>query len=76
MPYPEAGESERDYLKRCIPETIDEGYPRRQGIAICYSKYRKYGTEAKSPKPEKKSYGYENPKNSKKKRAHALILLD
>lgn len=55
MPEPQKGESEADFLKKCIPALIHEGYENRsQVIAICYSKYRKLGTEAKSPKPEKK----------------------
>ena len=54
MPEPEKGESERDFLKKCIPALIHEGRARDQSIAICYSVYRRKGTEAKSPKPEKK----------------------
>ncbi len=46
MPNPQKGETERDFLKRCIPELIkDEGYGRNQAVAICYSKYRKSGTK-------------------------------
>lgn len=52
MPSPKKGESEKDYLKRCIPEIISEGkYENKQAIAICYSKYRKDGTEKASPPP-------------------------
>ena len=54
MPEPEKGESEALYLRRCIPYMINEGYEQKRSVAICYSKYRKSGTEAKSPKPEKK----------------------
>lgn len=56
MPEPEKGESERDYLHRCIPYLIKyEGYENKsQAIAICFAKYRKSGTEEKSPKPKKK----------------------
>ena len=54
MPKPEIGETEKDFLKRCIPDLIkNENYPQRQAIAICYSIYRKDGTEEKSPKPSK-----------------------
>lgn len=45
MPNPRKGESEREFLKRCIPQTIHEGYDQRgskQAAAICYSKYRKH----------------------------------
>ncbi len=56
MPKPTKGETERDFLQRCIPDLIKkEDYPQKQSIAICYSIYRKEGTEEKSPKPEKKS---------------------
>ena len=55
MPEPEKGESERDYLKRCISYNIThEGRERSQAVVICFQKYRKSGTEEKSPKPEKK----------------------
>ncbi len=55
MPKPTPGETEKDFLKRCIPDLIkNEGYPQKQAIAICYSIYRKNGTEEKSPKPDKK----------------------
>ena len=61
MPKPEIGETEKDYLKRCIPYLIrNEGYPKRQAIAICYSMYRKDGTEAKSPK-----LAFDSPKTKK-----------
>lgn len=56
MPEPKKGETEREYLKRCIPYMVNEGYEQRVAVPICYSKYRKSGTGAKSPKPEKKSY--------------------
>lgn len=51
MPKPNPGETEKDFVKRCIPELIHEGKPQKQAIAICYSIYRKEGTEEKSPKP-------------------------
>ena len=53
MPKPEKGETEKNFLKRYIPELIEEGRERRQSVAICYSIYRKEGTEKKSPKPKK-----------------------
>ena len=37
---PEAGESEDDFIGRCIPVLLDEGYPQDQAAAICYSYYR------------------------------------
>lgn len=61
------GETEKDFLKRCIPELIEEGYPQNQSIAICFSAYRKHGTEEKSPKPERKNNNSKlSPKTKKK----------
>lgn len=56
MPHPTQGETEKDFLKRCIPEVMHEGTTdnNKQAVAICYSMYRREGTEEKSPKPEKK----------------------
>ena len=52
MPKPENKETEKEYLKRCIPELINEGYPQKQSVAICFSTYRKYGT-VKNPQTKK-----------------------
>lgn len=71
MPKPESGETERDFLKRCIPELIHEGREQKQSVAICYSVYRKEGTEAKSPKPERHSS-----KHSEKKSKMSLELKE
>jgi hypothetical protein len=71
-------ETERDFLSRCIPYMIKEENRLRDAAAICYSIYRREGTETKSPKPEKsrssnrKNLSYDN----KRKKAHILILLD
>ena len=55
MPEPEKGESERSFLARCIPMMMrDKGFGNKQSVAVCFSVYRRKGTEAKSPKPEKK----------------------
>ena len=55
MPEPEKGETEAAFLRRCIPYMIkQEERERAQSAAICFSVYRRKGTEAKSPKPEKK----------------------
>jgi hypothetical protein len=67
MPQPEPGETEREFLKRCIPYMMHEGRSQAQNVAICYSIYRKSGTEAKSPKPEKKKYS---------KKLYSLMLMD
>ena len=34
---PKAGESEDEFIGRCIPVMIDEGYDQAQASAICYS---------------------------------------
>jgi len=69
MPRPKKGETEKDFLKRCIPHMIkEEGYEQKQGIAICYSIYRREGTEKASPKPKKKN----NPKKLNKKQKTGL----
>lgn len=39
MPNPRAGESEQDFLERCIPEVIDEGASGDQAVAICLAYY-------------------------------------
>jgi len=67
MPKPEKGESEKLFIKRCIPELIHEGRKVKQASAICFAIYRKEGTEVKSPKPEKK-------KLSKDKKTKLLLL--
>jgi hypothetical protein len=36
---PRVGESESDFMSRCIPVVIDEGYGEQQAAAICYSYY-------------------------------------
>jgi hypothetical protein len=34
---PRKGETEREFINRCVPLLIDEGKPQDQSIAICYS---------------------------------------
>lgn len=36
---PKAGESEDEYVSRCIPVLIDEGYDEDQAAAICYDSF-------------------------------------
>lgn len=36
---PNAGESEEEFISRCIGEEINSGYPQDQAAAICYSKW-------------------------------------
>jgi hypothetical protein len=44
---PSAGESEDDFIGRCIPVLLDEGYPQDQATAICYSYWREKYEEDK-----------------------------
>jgi len=37
--YPNPGESENDFISRCVPVVLDEGYDEEQALAICYSYY-------------------------------------
>lgn len=39
MPNKKVGETKSDYIARCIPVVIDDGYPQEQAIAICESKW-------------------------------------
>jgi hypothetical protein len=45
---PNAGESEEEFLGRCIPAMIDEGREQDQAVAMCYSMYQNmsYDTSA------------------------------
>lgn len=36
---PRSGESEEEFISRCIGEEINSGYPQDQAAAICYSKW-------------------------------------
>lgn len=76
MPSPEPRETEKEYMNRCIPYMIkEEGYPQKQSVAICYSKYRKEGTEEASPKPEKKNNNSNYHRKVLSPRSKAVILL-
>lgn len=44
---PSAGEGEDDFIGRCIPVLLDEGYPQDQATAICYSYWREKYEEDK-----------------------------
>lgn len=39
MPDPSEGETEKDFMERCVPEVVKEGKPQDQAVAICYSKW-------------------------------------
>ena len=40
MPKPKKGESQKEYIGRCIPILIEEGRKQDQAVAICYSMWR------------------------------------
>jgi hypothetical protein len=40
MPSVKKGESQSDYMKRCVPEVKSEGKPVKQCIAQCLSMYK------------------------------------
>jgi len=40
MPKPRNGESERDYVARCVPFVMGEGATREQALGKCYGMYR------------------------------------
>ena len=41
MPTPKPNEKRKDFMLRCVPEVINEGYQSEQAIAICSSIYEK-----------------------------------
>jgi len=41
MPTPNKGESKSDFIERCVPAVIKEGYPKDQAVAICYSIWKR-----------------------------------
>ena len=45
---PKSGEKKSDFMKRCIPVYINEGYPDKQAAAMCFSMWRKKHPGAKS----------------------------
>jgi hypothetical protein len=44
MPTPDANETEKDFVSRCIPVVLEEGTAKdnKQAAAICYSMFRQY----------------------------------
>lgn len=41
---PEGGESEDEFINRCIPALMDEGYEQEQSIAICYATWQNHSS--------------------------------
>jgi len=63
MPEPKKGETERDFLSRCIPMLIHEGKEQKAAVGACYGIYRSKG-DFPSPKPnsgKKSNPGHNNP---------------
>jgi hypothetical protein len=61
---PNAGETEDEFISRCIKEEINSGYPQDQAAAICYSKW------------ENKNYNKQNKKNEMKLKFEKAMLAD
>ena len=45
---PKPGESQSDFMGRCVPVFVDEGRPQKQAVAICYDMWRKKHPSSKS----------------------------
>ena len=59
---PKSGESEEEYVERCIPVLIEEGYDAEQAQAICYTSFVKEDEE-------------ESPNNQEEMEAFILQLM-
>lgn len=40
MPKPKPGESEKDYVARCVPVVMGEGATQEQALGKCYGMYK------------------------------------
>lgn len=40
MPKKRPGESQDDFMERCVPEVMNEGRARAQAVAICLDMYQ------------------------------------
>lgn len=49
---PKPNETKSEFIGRCVPVVIDEGRPKDQAIAICYSMWRKKHPGAKAIKSD------------------------
>ena len=47
---PNSGESEEEYVARCIPNEINNGMDQDQAVAVCYSKYKEKNTKMEKQK--------------------------
>jgi hypothetical protein len=46
MPTPNKGESEKEYIPRCISVLIKEGRPQDQAVAICHSMWKEHQSKS------------------------------
>lgn len=54
MPDPKAGESESEFISRCVPIVMDEGRTQQQALGKCYGIWRgKHGGAAKGKAGER-----------------------
>jgi len=55
MPNPRKGESQKDFVSRCVPTVLKEGTTKdnKQAVAICYSMYKQHQKNMKKTKGEK-----------------------
>ncbi len=53
---PKSGESEDEFIGRCIANEINAGYENDQAAAICYSKWNEMGSDKKKAKKLAESY--------------------
>jgi len=65
---PQSGETEREYISRCISTEIDAGYDEEQASAICYNTWN---TKMKKQTTEDKVYA--KIQNCKRQRKENLI---
>lgn len=47
IPEPQPGESQKEYLTRCINTEVKNGVEQKQAAAICYSKWNEKGKGVK-----------------------------
>jgi len=74
MPKPKAGESEKDFIARCIPEVMQEGATQEQALGKCYGIYRAEKEDIKDKIG--KSIAMINELLSKTKKEHLLNLYE
>ena len=53
MPAPKAGETQKEFVSRCIPIVIREGKDRDQAVAICHSMWKNKKSKSDSYKSAK-----------------------